>query len=100
MLDAVHKKLLTEIIKKQMVILGPFITLYKARNVKGLTIADDGTVLNAEGNPQDLIKNLINEYVALSGLIIEKAMEPLLLSFDLSKESNLPTKLNDNTRIT
>ncbi|MCL5970424.1 MAG: arginine--tRNA ligase, partial [Patescibacteria group bacterium] len=36
-----YKKLLTEVIQKQMVILGPSITLTKARNVKGLTVSDD-----------------------------------------------------------
>ena len=38
-----YKKLLTQVIQKQMVILGPGITLSKARNVKGLTVSDDGT---------------------------------------------------------
>ena len=64
--DTDYKKLLTEVIQKQMVILGPSITLAKARNVKGLTVADDGTVVN------------IDEFVQLSGLIVKKTMEPLL----------------------
>ena len=36
--DGDYQKLLTEVIKKQIVILGPDITLAKARNVKGLTL--------------------------------------------------------------
>lgn len=78
MLDSAHEKLLTEIIKKQMVILGPFIALYKARKVKGLTVADDGTVLQARGHPPDIIKDLIDQYVQLSGQIIQKAVLPIL----------------------
>jgi hypothetical protein len=58
-----YKKLLTEVIQKQMVILGPSITLAKARNVKGLTVADDGTVVNIEGQPQALIQGLIDQFV-------------------------------------
>ena len=73
-----YKKLLTEVIQKQMVILGPNITLSKARNVKGLTVADDGTVVNIEGQPQELIQGLIDQFVQLSGLIVKKTMEPLL----------------------
>jgi hypothetical protein len=73
-----YKKLLTEVIQKQMVILGPTITLAKARNVKGLTIADDGTVTAMEGQPQELIQGLIDQFVQLSGLIVKKTMEPLL----------------------
>jgi len=67
-----YKKLLTEVIQKQMVILGPSITLAKARNVKGLTVADDGTVVNIEGQPQALIQGLIDQFVQLSGLIVKK----------------------------
>ena len=73
-----YQKLLTEVIQKQMVILGPTITLAKARNVKGLTVSDDGTVTAIEGNPQALIQGLIDQFVQLSGLIVKKTMEPLL----------------------
>ena len=73
-----YKKLLTEVIQKQMVILGPSITLAKARNVKGLIVADDGTVTDIQGHPQELIQGLIDQFVQLSGLIVKKTMEPLL----------------------
>ncbi len=73
-----YKKLLTQVIQKQMVILGPTITLAKARNVKGLTVGDDGTVVNMVGQPQTLIQGLIDQFVQLSGLIVKKTMEPLL----------------------
>ena len=73
-----YKKLLTEVIQKQMVILGPSIALAKARNVKGLTVGEDGTVVNIDGQPQELIQGLIDQFVQLSGLIVKKTMEPLL----------------------
>jgi len=73
-----YKQLLTDVIKKQMVILGPNITLAKARNVNGLTVSDDGTVAEMKGDPQDLIQSLIDQFVQLSGLIVKKTMEPLL----------------------
>lgn len=73
-----YKKLLTEVIQKQMVILGPSITLAKARNVKGLIVADNGTVTDIQGPPQELIQGLIDQFVQLSGLIVKKTMEPLL----------------------
>src|SRR4030067_2958632 len=73
-----YKQLITEVIKKQMVILGPNITLAKARNVSGLTITDDGTVTDLKGDPQELIQALIDQFVQLSGLIVKKTMEPLL----------------------
>lgn len=76
-----YQNLLTELIKKQVVILGPDIAIMKARNVSGLTVADDGTVTKMNGNPPDLINQLIEQYVSLSGLIVKKAMEPLLSKY-------------------
>ncbi len=82
-----YKNLLTEVIKKQMVILGPDITLAKARNVKGLKVENDGTVSEISGSPQELIQGLISQFVELSGLIVQKTMEPLLANFPKTPES-------------
>ncbi len=73
-----YKQLLTEVIKKQIVILGPDITLSKARNVKGLVVANDGTVTAYTGEPQAVTQALIDQFVQLSGLIVKQTMEPLL----------------------
>lgn len=73
-----YKRLLTEVIKKQIVVLGPDITLAKARNVPGLVVANDGTVTSFSGNPSDVTQQLINQFMELSGLIVKKTMEPLL----------------------
>lgn len=76
-----YKVLISEVIKKQMVILGPGITLSRARNVKGLKVDDSGEVLELSGSPQELIQELINQFVQLSGLIVQKTMEPILASY-------------------
>ena len=88
-----YKKLFTEVIKKQIVLLGPNITLAKARNVKGLTVLDDGTVSEINGNPQELIQALIEQFVQLSGLIVKKTMEPLL-NIHSSGNSPIPLPVN------
>lgn len=72
-----YKKLLTDVIKKQIVVLGPSITLAKARNVKGLTVSDDGTITDIVGDPQQVTQQLIDQFMELSGLIVKKTMEPL-----------------------
>lgn len=76
------KSLLTEVIKKEIIILGPYITLAKARNVTGLTVTDDGTVTDVKGNPQEVTQKLVEQFMELSGLIVKKTMEPLLAGFD------------------
>ncbi|OGD85777.1 hypothetical protein A2Z23_02710 [Candidatus Curtissbacteria bacterium RBG_16_39_7] len=75
------KKLITEIIQKQVVVLGPQIAILKARNVSGLDVANDGTVNKIEGDPKSKLQELINEYVSLSGLIVRQTMEPLLAKY-------------------
>ena len=102
-----YKKLLTEVIQKQMVILGPSITLAKARNVKGLTVDDNGTVISIEGQPQALIQGLIDQFVQLSGLIVKKTMEPLLsmypdgvaqtISAEVIPQPQINTQSTENT---
>jgi hypothetical protein len=69
-----YKALISEIIAKQTVILGPDIAILKARNVAGLTIGDNGEVINIEGEPGRILQQLINEYVELSGMIVKNAL--------------------------
>lgn len=73
-----YKQLLTETLQKQMVILGPVITLAKARHVTGLTISDDGRVTAIDGNPQQVSINLLEQFRELSPLMVKKTMKPLL----------------------
>jgi len=79
--DTDYKKLMTEVVQKQAVILGPDIAIMKARNVSELAVADDGSVTEINGDPQAVLQKLIDEYVALSGLIVKKTMEPLLKKY-------------------
>ncbi|MEK7553211.1 MAG: hypothetical protein AAB504_00755 [Patescibacteria group bacterium] len=76
-----YKSLLTEVIQKQIVILGPNIAVLKARNVKELKIEDNGTVDEINGDPQAVFQKLMDEYVALSGLIVKNAMDSVLAKY-------------------
>lgn len=76
-----YKRLLTEIIQKQVVILGPDMALVKARSVPGMKVDDTGVVSEIQGNPSDILRRLIDEYVSLSGLIVKTTMEPLLSKY-------------------
>lgn len=79
--DQQYQKLLTEVIKKQILVLGPNISLAKARNVKGLTISEDGTITAISGNPQELAQQLIDQFMELSNLIVKKTLEPILTGY-------------------
>jgi len=69
-----YKLLLSEIIAKQAVILGPSIAVLKARNVQGLEVDDKGKVIRISGDHQETLERLVDEYVNLSGQIVKNAL--------------------------
>ncbi|RJP45875.1 MAG: hypothetical protein C4584_02535 [Armatimonadetes bacterium] len=80
--DGDFKKLFTELIKKQMVVLGPDITMAKVKNVPGLVVdGKTGEVVSIDGDHQAMLQNLINQFVELSGLIVKKTMESILSNY-------------------
>ncbi len=76
-----YKALLSEIIAKQSVILGPEISILKARNVSGITINDDGVVTEITGDYRQILEKLIDEYVALSGMIVKNALSSIFAKY-------------------
>jgi len=76
-----YKQMLTEIIEKQIVILGPQIAILKARNVPGLKVSDDGKVIDINESEQVVLQKLIDEYVALSGEIVKNAVNSIFKKY-------------------
>ncbi len=83
------RKLIEEIIQKQIVILGPDITLVKVRNVSSLKVDDTGHVTSLSGDPREALKGVIDQFVSLSGQIVKKTMEPLLEKYPALKAEDL-----------
>lgn len=75
-----YKSIFTQLIQKQILVLGPDITFAKVKQVPGIEVDSAGNVINITGNTQQLLQNLINQFVELSGLIVKKTMESILTS--------------------
>ncbi len=73
-----YVQLFNEILQRQIVVLGPDISVIIAKKVEGLKINEEGKITDYEGDAQTLLQTLINGYVNLSGLIVRKTIEPLL----------------------
>lgn len=84
-----YKALLSEIIAKQSIILGPEISVLKARNVPGLTVSDNGTVTEINGNYREILEKLVDEYVALSGMIVKNALSSVFAKYPELEENNI-----------
>ncbi len=72
-----YMSIMSEIIAKQAIILGPEIAVLKARNVAGLSVNDEGKVTNLTSNASEVLQALIDEYISLSGEIVRNVMKPI-----------------------
>ena len=76
-----YKKLIAEIIQKQIDIIGSDIAVQKAKNVEGLEISDTGEVLGLSGDPPSVLQKLVDEYIALSGQIVKNVLSPVFAKY-------------------
>ncbi|MBI2327954.1 hypothetical protein HYU92_06580 [Candidatus Curtissbacteria bacterium] len=83
-----YQALLSDLIKKQIVMLGPAVALSKARKIASLTVAEDGQVLAIAGDPQAALNELATEYMNLSGQIAQATLQSLLEKYPEIKRDN------------
>ena len=83
-----YQALMTALIKKQMVMLGPNLVLLKARGVSGLTVLDDGTVQKLSGDPGQILQELTGAFMTLSGQIAQMTLSTLLEKYPGIKPPN------------
>lgn len=73
-----YKAVLSDLIQKQMIILGPSVALGTAKKVVALTIAADGKVTEISGDPISAIKQIAQAYMNLSGQIAQNTLDSIL----------------------
>jgi len=66
--------IISEIIARQSIILGPNMAILKARSVPELTVNDSGVVTDIKGDENTVLQKLVNAYVELSGMIVKNAL--------------------------
>ena len=76
-----YTALISEIIKKQAIILGPEIAILKARSVNGLMVDNDGKVTGVGDNPKETLQSLVDQYVELSGQIVKNALGSIFAKY-------------------
>lgn len=104
-----YSKVLTELIQKQMVLIGPDITFGIVKKVGGLHVDQNGVVMRIDNaDTRSLLTSLLNEFFSLSELIAKKSVEILLenypelpidpKAYGVAKRVELPQALSDNTQ--
>lgn len=84
-----YEKLISEIIGKQKEILGTDVALRTAAKVKGLKISADGQVVGLGGEGEEILRQLVEAYIALSGEIVKNILTPVFAKYP---EIKLPVK--------
>lgn len=79
--DDSYTDLLTELIKKQIIMLGPSLVIAKARKIEQIKVSDDGTVTSISGDPQEALKKLTSSFMELSGPITQVALNNLMAKY-------------------
>lgn len=80
-----YKNMLSDLIKKQMIMLGPNVALGTARKVSGITVSEDGTVTDITGEPQIIMEGVANAFMSLSGQIAQMTLKTILEKYPTLK---------------
>lgn len=80
-MDNQYQQILSDLIKKQMVMLGPNVAIATARKVSGLSVSDDGTVTAISGDPQTILSAAAKQYMCLSGAIAQMTLESIIAKY-------------------
>lgn len=81
-----YKALMSEVIQKQSIILGPEMAIARAKKVTGLSVSDDGRVNDIQGDSQAVLEKLVDQYVELSGLIVKNALTSIFVKYPTIKK--------------
>lgn len=84
-----YLQLMSDLVKKQMVMLGPGVALSIARKVKALTVSDSGQVTAIAGEAQSALNDLATQFMNLSGEIAQATLQSLLEKYPEIKKKNI-----------
>lgn len=83
-----YKAVMSEIITKQSIILGPDMAIARAKKVSEIEVGDKGEVLDIKGDPGDALKRLVDTYVELSGQIVKNALGSIFVKYPEIKQDH------------
>ena len=80
-----YKAIMSEVIARQIAILGPSLAIAKARDVSGIVVSDSGVVTDIKGTPEDVLRQLVDQYFYLSGQIVKNALGTIFEKHSVAK---------------
>ena len=90
-----YQSLISEYIKKQIIMLGPQVALSKAMRVSDLRLDPAGQVVAIGADPQKALEDLARQYFELSGQIAKDSLIALLVGYPAIDEKSAAIKKFD-----
>jgi hypothetical protein len=84
----IYKSMLTDLIQKQMIMLGPNVALGTARKVPGIKIDDQGQVTEISHDPAASVRGVTDAFMNLSGQIAQMTLKTVLEKYPGIKSGN------------
>jgi len=75
------KKAITEIVKKQMDIVGPVVALSVAQKATSVKLSTSGEVMEIIGDPKTALEQVAEAYIAFSGEISKMILKSVIKSY-------------------
>ena len=76
-----YKKAISDIIKKQMEIVGPVVALSVAQKATSVKVSPVGEVLEIIGDPKIALEQVAEAYIAFSGEISKMILKSVMKSY-------------------
>jgi len=83
-----YKAVMSEIIAKQSIILGPDMAIARAKKVSELVVSEEGEIVDINGDPSEALKHLVDTYVELSGQIVKNALGSIFVKYPDIKQDH------------
>ncbi|MBI3684954.1 hypothetical protein HY250_00930 [Candidatus Azambacteria bacterium] len=76
-----YKHIVTDLVKKQMEMIGPAVALSIARKVQNLKIDNAGETLDMGDDPKATLENVTDAYISFSGEIARMILRTVLKKY-------------------
>ena len=77
----IYQNVLSDLIQRQIMMLGPNVALSQARKVTGFKVNDKGEVTEISSNPQQILSQVANQYMELSEAIASMTLTSITAKY-------------------
>lgn len=92
-----YKAIISEYIKKQMIILGPVVAVEKARKLNMIKLKEDGNVTQINGDGEEIMTMVESEFEGMIGSVAHTVLLRVIDSRERSSQSSDSRKLEMDT---